>query len=56
MSDFDMVGHRQVAFFCLVVMPQALPCVKKRYCIDLMNIIGNNHSPLSGGGEMVNFM
>ncbi|HDS4946007.1 hypothetical protein [Klebsiella aerogenes] len=56
MSDFDMVGHRQVAFFLPCRQPQALPCVKKRYCIDLMNIIRNNHSPLSGGGEMVNFM
>lgn len=53
MSDFDMVGHRQMAFFLPCRQPQALSYVKKRYSIDLMNIIGNNHSPLvrgRGGG------
>ncbi|HHT2829975.1 hypothetical protein [Klebsiella aerogenes] len=49
MSDFDMVGHRQVAFFLPCRQPQALSCVKKSYYIDLLNIIGNNHSPLCRG-------
>ncbi|EKM7808702.1 hypothetical protein [Klebsiella aerogenes] len=56
MSDFDMVGHRQVAFFLPCRRSQALSRIKNRYCIDLMNIIGNNHSPLRWGGEVVNFM
>lgn len=49
MSDFDMVGHRQVAFFLPCRRSQALSCIKNRYYIDLMNIIGNNHSPLRWG-------